>query len=617
MLGGYVVDLKGENVQVQNETFYFAFSSAASAVMTNVSIVDENGAVVAGPVDATSTNQTQGVNFTDTVTYKTGRHVYTVKGKIPSATANNVTIQASTNPAAWTNITGVTSGNTVSFSTQSLFTMNTMTVRAANLVISNSPTPAAQSIVAGAQAVVLANIQFDASQSGEDVRFSSFPATFTFGGLFVAGNLTSCQAWDGTTALNTGSNIVNPTAAGVTFTLDNSVVVTKGTVKTVVISCNISASAAGTVALGVSGANIIAVSSTGVTSSNTVLPTGTGGTGQTMTVGAGSLAVTVDSSSPSFTVAAGGSSGTVLGAYKFRATNDGVNLNRIGLVLTSGAAADLTQVTLWQGATQIGTATFTGGSTHATSSLTSVVPLAKDIDVVIVAKGSIATLGTSQPGVVGDIVKVDVEGNTNTQGTGTGSGNTINATAATGVLGVQIFKSYPIIALDSGLPGTGVADGRLLHLKVKANSTGSVSVDKMTFTVVASVGSASGFQLYAFTDAAYSQPVSQYVAGLVGAVTSGTPLVFTIPIVVPADTTYYFELKATTVSAPTGTSISTTLNGDSSATTTQAVAALASSKFVWSGNSTTTPADVGSPDWSNGFGLPGFTTSNIVNSRSN
>ena len=405
ILGGFVVDLKGEAVQVQNQTFYFAFSAAAPAIMTSVSLVDENGAVVAGPVDATSTTIVQGVNFTDTVTYKTGRHVYTLKGKIPSATANNTTVQASTNPAAWTNITGVTSGNTVSFSTQSVFTMNTMTIRAAALQVSNSSSPAAQSVVAGAQAVVLANIQFDASQSGEDVRFSSFPVTLTMAGGFLPTMLTSCQAWDGTLALNNGSNIVTPTSGSVTFTLDNSAVATKGTIKTIAITCNTTSVAVGTVAVGVSAANILAISSTGVTSSNTVSPTGTGGTGQTMTIGAGSLVVSTDSSSPPYGVTPSNTTGVTLGVYKFRATNEAVNLNRIGLKLTNTASsspADLVQVTLWSNNVQIGTATFAGSNVNATSTLSTALVLTKDTDVTVTVKGDIAIIGTSQPAVSGD-----------------------------------------------------------------------------------------------------------------------------------------------------------------------------------------------------------------------
>ena len=83
--------------------------------LTNVSLVDENGAVVAGPVNGVALASK--VTFTDTVTFPTGRHVFTLKGQIGTDFANNDTIQASTTPSTdWSNATGQSTGNTVSLS---------------------------------------------------------------------------------------------------------------------------------------------------------------------------------------------------------------------------------------------------------------------------------------------------------------------------------------------------------------------------------------------------------------------------------------------------------------------------------------------------------------------
>ena len=138
--------------------------------------------MVAGPVDEATTCTTGcTVTFTDTITFPTGRHVYTIKGKIPSSTTNGATVIVSTTPSGWGSPTGQTSGSTVTIS-QANFAMNTMTVKAAALDVAVSSTPAAQNIVAGGQGVTFANYQFDATQSGEDVRFSSMVGLYDGGG---------------------------------------------------------------------------------------------------------------------------------------------------------------------------------------------------------------------------------------------------------------------------------------------------------------------------------------------------------------------------------------------------------------------------------------------------
>jgi hypothetical protein len=56
-LGGYVVDLKGEDMTVSSTVFTIASTTGSgTGLLTNLTIVDENGAVVAGPVDAAYTS---------------------------------------------------------------------------------------------------------------------------------------------------------------------------------------------------------------------------------------------------------------------------------------------------------------------------------------------------------------------------------------------------------------------------------------------------------------------------------------------------------------------------------------------------------------------------------
>ncbi len=687
-LGGFTTDIKGEPISVQSMIFRFTYSSgySSSRLLTSVRLIDDNGAVVAGPVDATDNGGNQKVTFTDTVTFPVAKKTYTLQGKLPSVTAlNGVSITASTTPSSdWTNITGQTTGNTISLTGVGLVTMNAMTIRTAALAVAASPSPAAQNIIAGTTGLTFTNLQFDASQSGEDVRFSQVPMTLTAGnGTYTT--ISGCQLYDGSTALNTGSNVINPTAAHAgaeTFTLDTSLTVPKGTVKTVAVKCNVASNAAGTFHWDMTSGDVgtdWATAVTGVTSSQTVTPTGTA-IGATMTIGTASLATSNDASTPGYTLASAGASGVTLGVIKFRATNDDINLQRIGLILTNTASSsrsDLAQVTLWNGSTQVGTATFTSDTTHATSTLTTPVSLPKDTDVQITVKADLNSIGSSAAVTQsGHLVTVDIDNNTNTYGTGVGSGTTVNATGSTSLTGVRVFKSTPTLAQDS-LSGSGAADGRMLRFKITAGSAGPVSVAKFAFTVATTSATYTNSQVtavnvFGYTDSAYSQPISGVNTGgqfmsanqtLTYGAANGTVTIVpqttagaTTTIQVPAGQTRYFEVRGTVAGQGTSWSVTSTLNGDSAylsappllvncdydsstiaptcnstsgqasssdsafmASSTALVANSVSGRnanFVWSPNSTTTPG-ISDVDWTNGYGLLGLPASGIIQTRTN
>ncbi len=660
ILGGFATNFTGESVSVQGMVFQVATSTGsfggATNVLTSVSIVDSNGAVVAGPVDATAVggNLSETLTFSDTVTFPVGRHVYTLKGKIPSAASNGTSLYLTTTPSTnWSNAQGQVSGSTITLpSTQ--VQMNTMTVQAGSLFVTMSAQPAAQNIVAGVQGFVFANLQLDASQSGEDVRVASLPIIFAGD----SENLTGCQLWDGATALNTGSRVVNnPTggSAKSVYSLDNTLTIGKGTVKTLGIGCNLSSQATSstTYRFGVDTTQSD-YSVTGATSGNNITPTNNGGTtisasnGGLMTVQTGSLAVTVDPSSPSYAVAAGGTNGVVVGVYKLRASNEGVNLTKLGLTLANGTTTaynDLGTVWLYNGSTLIGSAQFTGSNQTATSTLTTPLSIPKDTDVLVTAKADLADISSSGSAVSGDLVKVDP---LNAEGSGASSGGTVRVGATSGVAGVRIFNTYPTLAQDT-LPSTGVADGRLLRFKVTANSMGNVGIYQVKFTVSTSSlvtgSSASNFSLWGFSDSAYSQGISGQSNGgqidstiatttCVGVTSTanGSGCTFSSgiatltfktsgasPVEVPAGGTYYFELRSTVGGVQTGSSVVTTMSGDTNFSGAAAALLAASSvtgNFVWSDNATTTTV-AAVADWANGYGLNGLSSSGIIQTRSN
>ena len=156
-----------------------------------------------------------------------------IRGKIPSNIPNNSTLALATTPAGnWSGVVGQTTGSSIILPSNTV-TMSTMTVKAGTLTISVSPSPAPQTIVAGAGGVVFANYLFDATQSGEDIRFSAMLLQLTPGGQLSNGansSLATCQLFDGAKALNTGSSVVTPLASGTytwMFSFDESLLIQK------------------------------------------------------------------------------------------------------------------------------------------------------------------------------------------------------------------------------------------------------------------------------------------------------------------------------------------------------------------------------------------------------
>lgn len=648
-LGGIVTDFKGEAVSITSMIVNLGYSGAVSATtypITSVSLVDANGTVVAGPIDAVVVSgPTQRVTFTDTVTFPTGRHVYTIKGKIASGVTANTTVTASTTPSGWGSPTGQTSGNSVTISTAN-FAMNAMTIKAAALSITVSPTPASHTVIVGTTNVLFANIQLDASQSGEDVRLSSLPIIMTLGGTSGAvADITSCQLFNGATAVNTGSNVPALAAdtTATTFTLDNSLTIPKGTIVTLALKCNVSSGAASTATYTFSISSASTYSATGSSGTSVTVAATTGSSG-TMSVGSASLAVILDPSSPGYAIAAAGSTGVTLGAYKFTATNDAINLTRVGLnlgtITASSTAADLTQIYLYNGATLVGTATFTGANRSATSTLSTPVAIPANGSVTLTVKADLAPQGFSLPSHPGALLTVNVDvngatGNGNTLGSGTG-GN-VNASGSTAVTGVRVFRGYPVVAqpaqASSVLVNQSSTDQELYRFSVAAVGN-DVALDQFSINIATSSGSnangttsVTSLKVFGYTDSALSNSVpgaytsAQVVATVTDLISSGNTTATISPIlIVPKGVTYYFKVtgRVAQVSGTTANkgTVTTRLVGDTSypafvtelmGSTTGVISdMLNASKFVWSPMSTSTSAATANMDWTNGFSVPGL-----------
>ncbi|KKT91790.1 MAG: hypothetical protein UW93_C0003G0070 [Parcubacteria group bacterium GW2011_GWC1_45_13] len=455
-MGGFTIEVKGEQISVGKMIFYFMATSTsgtgstgvAGTAITNISLYDANGAVVAGPADGVVVKNGHGkVTFTDTVTFPIGTAVYQLKGKLSTTFVNNNTVQASTTPSVdWTTVKGLTTGNSITGST-AVVTANQMTVKAGALTVSVSSVPIAQTVIAGVQQFLFANYILDGTGSGEDLRLTNIPIAYDFSTGGAAADVTNCKLYDGTTVVNTTG--VNPTlaASSTSFTFTgNGLIIAKGTSKTLALKCDLIAGAASAsrYAWGLGGADADNAAHsndwtgvTGLTSGQTIAQTANDSTGQYMTAATGgSIAAVLDTNSPSYKIVGAGQTGVELAKIKFSATNEDIDLKQLALLVSSNASntpVNLVgrQVTLWDGASQIGTAIFPDGD-NATSSQIAVgsFRIPRDGARVLTIKGDIAAITTSGPMVQsGDLLIVDYDGaNTGLNGnygTGVASGSTV------------------------------------------------------------------------------------------------------------------------------------------------------------------------------------------------
>ena len=617
LLGGFLTNITGESIAVQSLKVHF-ISTVAAAALQNISIVDENGTVVAGPFNATldvgASGMSQTVEFLGPMLLTTGSHTYTIKGLVANDTPNNTYFQAWTNPSVdWTGVTGHTTGSPVAMSVGSIY-MNAMMAQGPALTATYASTPVSQNIVAGSSNVEFANILLDATQSSEAVRVPSLPMQLFETG---SGQLGSCQAWSGTTTLSTGANIVSPSSGGnVTFVFDSPLIIPKGSIISVSIRCTVASGVSGVRRLDVLTPNFSVV---GDVSGNFVGVVPPSNTAPTMyIVPGGTLTAITDPAAPIYSIVAGGTTGVTANIIQLRASSEAVNLQRLGLKLTSGSATDISQVYIYAGSnvlttagasvapgTLLGTAIFTGATQYATSTLLTPVQIQISASTTLIVKADFNQIGVYQPATEGDLVAIDYD---DAQGVGVTSGAAIFAMPIVnfvGVSGDRMFRSFPVVTPVSGLGSTGVSDGNLLRFAVTANIAGPVNLAQMVFSVVSNGASVSNMSLLAFTDSGYSIPVTGTVGGIVGVtavVGAYATTTIATPLQVPGGSPIYFQLRG--VVAPTSPiyAVTTTLLGDTSFAGMGQVSNLAASNFVWSPNATSTSQTTNN-DWTNGAGI--------------
>ncbi len=339
----------------------------------------------------------------------------------------------------------------------------------------------------------------------------------------------------------------------------------------------------------------------------------------------GSLSVSSDPATLApIGIAASGALGVTVGKLPFEAKLENSSLVQVGLKLRYPTGQDIVTLTLWDGATQIGTAVFVGTNTN-TVCVFNTRPLVQIGQTkTIVVKADLGLVNIASPGRSGDIISVNYDETRpeNTYGVGQISGRNIYASGATYEQGVVLFRSYPMF-IPQPISNVGLGDGRLLRFAVTAHAAGDVSLGKWSFLTAGTEASLQSASLYGYTDASFSQPVMGVaISGNIGNatnVTNGTP--FSVyaktangdptAIIIPAGQVRYFELRGAFAQPLTSFSILSTsiwTGGDDIIRTAfnyDPVEVFRTGSVVWSPNSYGASM-LADQDWFNSWLIPGL-----------
>ncbi|HRY52403.1 MAG TPA: hypothetical protein P5089_00950 [Candidatus Portnoybacteria bacterium] len=661
ILGAFDFVAAGESVNVASMVFTITTTTVTNnGKLTNITLSKADGTILAGPVDPTYSSS--GVNlatFTGTVTFPVGTTQVIVKGNLDNNwTANDTIIVSLSTPATKvTSITGVTTGNTITATPSSAVSANTMTVKAGSLVVSVSGTPVAQTVIMGVTGYTFANYIFDASASGEDVKVTTIDLQ-DINVTSAESELSSMQLWDGSTALNTGSNVPNLTdAAGTntqTFTLDSGLIIPKGTSKTIALKGNISGSATAGGKFQWGLASGAAVTATGMSTTLNVAETVNAADGSIMTIAAsGQYSVALDSSTPTGKLIAANTTGNTMTVLKFYATSEQINVTKVRLSLNNASSSgnDLSQVYIYDGSTLLGQGVLgignaTGKTNNASSTFTLTTPLQipANTDKIVTIKADIAPIYTANTvATAGHMIAIDFYGSTSSSenvGNGASSGvEVLNYSVTTAQTPAYIFKSVPTVAAVA-LPTSSLTNGTKVISKfsVTADAKGDIDLYKFTFKIstdspttggplamqnltLVDVTSSAEATLYASTTPHYADLVSTVDFRLLAA--PGTQDLATTTRTVSAGTTRTFELRATISGSGSGASISTQLEGDaadpaamnSGLVSANTVEADTNNDFIWSDRSDadhTATNFTTSTDYFNGYLVSGLASSNLT-----
>ena len=495
-LGSFAITVIGEPISVSTVKFGLQLTGGDDGDdITNITLVDQNGVVLGGPVDGSATDYTptggsanEGSASFSSVTFPVGTTIVTIKGQLGTDFSATDTVQIQVNPTDWTGATGQVTGNNISFSS-ALSTGNTQTVQAAALSATTLPNPIATNIVAGTVDFTFMTGLLDAANSGEDIRVTAIEvedaeALSTSGDVNFVDNveiwadITSSMSSRGDKYETKVSNTTQLTASSTNITLTTPIEVAKNTTVEFAVIGDLNSSALNTSTFTFDigdSTGATGVGKTTGTAASDAIPTGSG---QKMTVSSGgTLTVTEDSSSPTIAVQQiyldNTTSEQTLAVFKFASNNvENIEIDTIALGqngTTNNESVSMYKLYKGSATTPFRTVSNDGQATTTITLASGELVIPKNDNVKVTVKA-----------VMNDIDgTVVVNGNTvivqlgSTTATGLASQSTsLGDDEAYKTIGGVIYEAYPSIAFDSSTTGIGSAiTGNSSQLVARLNVT--------------------------------------------------------------------------------------------------------------------------------------------------
>jgi len=494
-IGAFYFNAQGEPIIVTQVVMEVNTSTVAGE-LSNLTIYDEDGTVVAGPQDKVDADPDT-VTFTDTFTVPTGIHTYRVKADLDSGFLADdwVRLDFASGPDADVTAKGDTTGNAVTPSPTSEIQGDQVTVKIGDLNVSTSASPAAQTVTAGTNEYIFAKFVLDATQSGEDIKVTQLLVKHTTSAANIHNNITGITLYDGSTALNSpksGENSTTSSTATSTITLTDPLIITKGLSKTIVLKGDISGSASAddTHKFGLVGSSCATVY--GNASGNAITEDITNSDGQLMTiVAAGTIQMSNAGSNPADGLVLADATNDI-GVFNFRALYENISVEKLGFTITSDKYINISKLELYDGATKLGDLEVTGNNATITPS-SLIIP--QNTTKTLTLKAKTHAVGPDDSGTSGDNFVVTLTG-MDAKGASTGSTSvTKTGLDATLTNTHYIFKSIPTVT-KVALSGMGGDIQDLFKFTVTADSKGEIGFYKASFAVTTTTATITAFTLY-------------------------------------------------------------------------------------------------------------------------
>jgi len=523
VLGAFEFEVKGEPVTVSQLVLTVASTGdpgAGSDAILGVELVDPSGSVVAGPTDPVLS--TGVVTWSDSFTVPVGKTIYKVRGDLQTSAswASNDTVYVSFTPSAMT-ITGDVTGNTITATPSSAISGNTQTVKAKSLTVTRNALPATGNVILGSTDVALSSWNFDATDSGEDIRITSIlwagkgqSATNTDAlTTFVDENKNGVYDEGTDTALSPVNDALASTDASSTFAFTDPIIITKGTSKHIALKGNKNNTNSNDTeqwGLNDGTASVVAY---GISTGNAVVESLTADHGPTLTSVSKGTLVIENASNPASAIVVAGTTGNIFTNVKLTAQYEDLDLDQLVVYvadgsysfnsLTTGDYRDVTNVGIYNGITKLGEASIpsTGYYTFNFDKGTLTIPKGASNAVTLTIKADMSTVDPSTdraPGSNSADIKIGFGGDDGVKTTGKLSNSEITGSSyetyrSSTSSAMVLRSSKPIIALPSSTDRLGAASGLtsddiiVYAFKVTADATGGeVLLYRTTFAFATS-----------------------------------------------------------------------------------------------------------------------------------